>query len=134
MTVPMNQSFHVGKPYQCQLHQQLLHDLPDGYQRVRAIQVVVQECLSGNAESGVQRGDDVAGDQWVIGGVSSDVVAGSVDQAWLKASADQLQRVTPVPVVAARSWVYLRRATEVAQNRDNRPFEHPAIGQVLNQA
>ena len=103
------------------------------YERVRPLEAVFQFGFVRDTEASVDRGDDVGGQDVVAARFAADRIARPVYRAAANATTRHHQRVTEVPVVAARIRIHFRRSTEFAHHYHERAFEHPAIVEVREQ-
>src|SRR5262249_31628607 len=69
-------------------NEQVGDDFAGGDDSVGTLELVVDVCGRFDTQGCVNRGDDVAGDQWMTGGKRTRAVARTVDQPRLETSAD----------------------------------------------
>ncbi len=102
--------------------------------RQRALKLIMQLQIGGDAETSVDRGDDLGGSHRVALRSRSDLIAGAVDVTLPDSAACQKQGVTEVPVVATRGPVDLGAASKLAHHDDERPLEPAAGAEIVEQA
>ena len=76
------------------------------------------------AKTMVDRGDDVAGNEWIRCGEGTDLIAAAIDLSLRETATEQHQTVAVIPVISTCiSRVDFGCSSEVTEDGDDRAFE-----------